>query len=95
MPIAKSSAKIVVERPTEAKRKRLGVASWPIWAKEPSTFDWHYDEPETCYFLEGEATVTSDAGEVRIGPGDLVTFPQGLQCTWRVTRAVRKHYKFG
>ena len=32
---------------------------------------------------------------VSFGKGDLVTFPQGLSCTWQVKKNVRKHYKFG
>jgi hypothetical protein len=63
--------------------------------KEASQFDWHYDEKETCYFLEGEVTVTTPWESVEIGKGDLVTFPKGLSCTWHVTKAVRKHYSFG
>lgn len=73
----------------------LGARSWPIWTKEPSTFDWFYDEQEICYFLEGEVTVKTKEGEVSFGKGDLVTFPRGLACTWNVKKAVRKHYRFG
>ena len=39
--------------------------------------------------------ITTAAGEVRMGKGDLVTFPKGLDCTWQVKQAVRKHYQFG
>jgi len=95
MATARTDARIKVERPDAATLKALGVSSWPIWTKEPSTFDWHYDERETCHILEGEVTVTTDAGEVTIRAGDLATFPKGLDCTWRVTRAIRKHYRFG
>ena len=46
--------------------------------------------------LEGEVTVTPDAGEpVTFGPGDMVEFSAGLSCTWDVHKAVKKHYKFG
>lgn len=82
---------IKVEKADDEKLDALGVKSWPIWTKEPSTFDWDYDEPETCYFLEGDVEVTTDTGNVRFGKGDLVTFPQGLRCTWQVREAVRKH----
>lgn len=95
MATTKIAGNITIERPTKPRLKQLGVSAWPIWTKEPSTFSWHYDEPETCYFLEGEVTVKTAEREVRIKPGDLVTFPQGLECTWHVTRAVRKHYRFG
>ena len=90
-----SNLKILVEKPTEAKLKNLNVFSWDIWTKEPSNFDWHYDEQEVCFFLEGEVTVKTPYEIVSFGKGDLVTFPQGLNCTWHVKKAVRKHYKFG
>ena len=64
--------------------------------KETSTFPWSYGESETCYFLEGEVEVTPDGGEpVVVGKGDLVTFPEGMSCTWTVRSPVRKHYRFG
>ncbi len=87
--------KVMVEKPTEQKLKDLGVRSWPIWTREISTFDWQYDEKEICLFLEGEVTVKTPSGPVSFGQGDLVTFPEGLKCTWQVTKPVRKHYKFG
>ena len=90
-------SRIKVERhPSEARLKELGVSGWPIWTKEASEFPWTYGEPETCYFLEGEVTVTGDDGETaRVGQGDLVTFTQGLSCTWKITKDVKKHYRFG
>ena len=91
----KTGLKINVEKPTDEQLKKLGVFSWPIWTKEPSTFDWHYDEQEVCYFLEGEVTVKTANETVSFGKGDLVTFPQGLGCTWQAKKAVRKHYQFG
>jgi len=87
--------KVLVEKPTEAKLKELNVFSWGIWTKEPSIFDWHYDEKEVCFFLEGEVTVKTPYETVSFGKGDLVIFPQGLSCTWQVKKNVRKHYKFG
>jgi len=90
-------SKIKVERqPGPERLQELGVRDWPIWTKEASEFPWRYDEPETCYFLEGEVTVTCPDGEsARVGQGDLVTFPQGLSCTWKISKEVRKHYRFG
>lgn len=80
----------------EDHQKSLGVSGWPIWTKEASEFPWTYDEQETCYFLEGDVVVTPDGGEpVEMGKGDLVTFPAGMSCTWRILSAVRKHYRFG
>lgn len=88
---------IIVERAVdEGRLTQLGVRGWPIWTKEESRFPWTYEEPETCYFLEGDVIVTPERGEaVRVGRGDLVTFPEGMSCTWDVRSAVRKHYRFG
>jgi uncharacterized cupin superfamily protein len=82
--------------PNEEKLKKLNVSNWPVWTKEISEFPWSYDTSETCYFLEGEVIVTPDGGKsIRIGKGDLVTFPAGLSCTWKIKKDVKKHYRFG
>ncbi len=38
---------------------------------------------------------TPGGGKVEMEPGDLVTFPKGLKCTWTVHEIIRKVYKFG
>lgn len=88
---------IKVERaPGEDRLRELGVPGWGIWTREASRFPWHYDESETCYFLEGEVVVTPEGGEpVRVGEGDLVTFPEGMSCEWDIRQPVRKHFRFG
>jgi uncharacterized cupin superfamily protein len=89
-------AEIRIERPDNVRLNGLGVYSWPIWEKEISTFDWHYDQKETCYILEGKVTVEPrDGVPVEFGPGDLVTFPKGMDCVWKISVPVRKHYTFG
>ena len=86
----------VVSQPSEDTLTELGVRSWPQWGCEVSTFPWTYDEAETCFFLEGDVIVTPENGEaVRVGAGQLVTFPAGMSCTWDVKTKVRKHYQFG
>jgi uncharacterized cupin superfamily protein len=86
----------VVEDPTREQLDELGVRSWPTWQAGVSRFPWTYDEPETCFFLEGEVVVTPDGGEpVPVGKGQLVTFPAGMSCTWDVRQPVHKHYRFG
>ena|SRR3989338_563800 len=95
MTAVKASPQIKIEKPTAQQLEALKIKSWPIWTKEPSQFDWCYDEPETCYFLEGDVTIETKEGRVTFGKGDLVTFPQGLSCVWHVKKAVRKHYRFG
>ena len=89
-------SQIVVERnPSEERLEELGVFSWPIWEKEESEFPWSYDAEETCYLLEGKVVVTPNDGEpVEFGKGDLVIFPVGMSCTWKIDAAVRKHYRF-
>jgi len=85
--------RIEVRKPTaeeEAEMKKC-----PTWEKEPSEFPWHYDEQETCLVLEGEVTVEAGDQSVSFGPGDLVVFPKGLDCVWKVKKRIRKHYKFG
>ncbi len=85
----------VEHNPSPAKLEVMGVYDWPIWSKEKSIFPWKYDTNETCYLLEGEVMVTPEGGTpVTLAPGDLVTFPKGLSCTWEVRSPVRKHYKF-
>jgi uncharacterized cupin superfamily protein len=84
---------IQVRKPTPEEKKT--ASQWPIWTKEVSSFPWHYDEPETCLILEGEVTVKSGPDQVSFGPGDWVVFPKGMDCTWTIKKAVRKHYNFG
>ncbi|MBD3311952.1 DUF861 domain-containing protein [archaeon] len=84
--------KIKVREATEADVRE--VESWPEWSCEPSTFEWHYDEVETCYIIKGRATVKADNQEVSFGPGDWVVFPKGLSCVWVVHESIRKKYSF-
>ncbi|MFA6028903.1 MAG: cupin domain-containing protein [Elusimicrobiota bacterium] len=88
-------ASISVKKATEPEVRALGAKSWPIWTCEASTFDWHYDQKETCLILEGEVVVKAGSETASFGPGDLVVFPEGLDCVWQVVKPVRKHYKFG
>lgn len=82
---------------SEPRVQELGCRTWPIWTKEVSEFEWYYEEPESCLFLEGEVEVIPADGcePVRISKGDFVQFPKGLACTWKVLKPVRKHYNFG
>lgn len=83
-------------KPSPAKLEVLGVEQWPLWKKEPATFAWTYDTPETCYILRGRFSVTPDGGTpMHFKRGDLISFPAGLSCTWEITEAVEKHYDLG
>lgn len=85
---------VKVSKPSEEEVAKC--QSWPIWSCDISEFDWQYDQTETCLVLEGQVTVTDMDGthSVTFGPGDMVVFPQGLECVWKVTAPVRKHYNF-
>jgi uncharacterized protein len=86
----------VEHQPSPEKLNELGVSNWSIWTKEASEFPWTYDDRETCYLLEGEVIVTPKGGQpVQFGKGDLVTFPAGMSCTWKILKDVKKHYRFG
>lgn len=87
---------ISIERqPSRDRLNELQVTSWAIWQKEVSEFSWTYDMQETCYFLEGDVIVTPAGGQpVQMGKGDLVTFPAGMSCTWKILQVVKKHYCF-
>ena len=90
-------SKIKIERnPEQHRLKEMGVSDWPTWNNEVSEFPWSYDEQETCYFLEGDVVVTPQDGDpVEMGAGDLVTFPAGMACSWKIRKSVKKHYKLG
>ena len=84
-------------QPTTKKPTPEEIATaktWSTWEKDVSTFDWHYDSDEIFYVLDGEVTVTWNGGEISFGKGDLVTVPEGLDCTWHVKEKIRKHYLF-
>lgn len=87
---------IDVTQPGKEELERQGVFDWPIWEKEASRFDWHYESEETCYLLEGRVEVTTPDGlTTRFGAGDMVHFPKGLSCVWDIRVAVKKHFRMG
>lgn len=72
-----------------------GYLDWPTWERGVSRFPWHYDTIETCYIVRGRAVIETEDGKVEIEPGDLVTFPKGLDCVWNIREPLGKHYKLG
>jgi hypothetical protein len=85
---------IEVRKPTEEEQKE--AESWGIWEKEVSEFPWEYSDKETCILIGGEVEVTlEDRSKVNFKAGDYVVFPKGLKCTWKITKPVKKYYKFG
>ncbi len=94
-------SEIKVEQPSPDRIMALNIPSeakatgqWSVWTCEPSTFDWHYEQTEVAYVYEGRVMVKTADGEVEIKAGDLVTFPEGLSCTWQVVESTKKVYTF-
>ena len=83
---------IIVKKPTE--QERTDMLKLPTWGCEVSEFDWYYEQEETCLLIEGEVEVVHGGQSVKFGVGDMVTFPEGMSCVWKVTKPVRKHYIF-
>ncbi|XP_050144133.1 uncharacterized protein LOC126619765 [Malus sylvestris] len=95
--------RIVVEsNPSNSRLSELGINSWPKWGCPPGKYTLKFDAAETCYLVKGKVKVyprkgsssSSDKECVEFGAGDLVTIPKGLSCTWDVSVAIDKHYKF-
>jgi len=83
---------IIVRKPSAEEIETM--QQQPTWGCGVSEFDWHYAQEETALIIEGEVTVDYNGGSVSFGAGDLVVFPQGMHCIWKVTKAVNKHYIF-
>jgi uncharacterized cupin superfamily protein len=83
---------IIVKKPSDAEKAVMQTK--PIWECDISTFDWAYDSEETCLLVTGEVTVDYNGKSVSFSAGDMVTFPKGLKCVWKVTKPVKKHYIF-
>jgi len=86
---------ITVRKPNENEIREF--ETWPVWEKEESEFDWEYSDKETCYILQGKAQVLDENGAILVefGEGDLVVFPPGLRCKWKILENMRKHYNLG
>ncbi len=83
---------IIVKKPSQ--EEAAACQNWPVWKCQPSKFDWAYTQKEICLLIEGQVTVSDSASSVSFGPGDMVIFPIDLECTWKITKAVTKHYNF-
>ena len=67
------------------------TSSVVVWECTPGSFKWDYCQDETAVIMSGEAFITTEDGSERqLRPGDLVFFPAGSSCTWRITAQIRK-----
>ncbi|MCD4779167.1 MAG: cupin domain-containing protein [Candidatus Omnitrophica bacterium] len=92
---------ILVEKIDETRKHSLNIPArcrenqyWAVWTCAPSSFDWHYDQKEIAYIFEGKVRIKTATQEVCLEPGDLVTFPAGLSCTWEIIDRISKVYRF-
>src|SRR5271170_5837821 len=86
---------IVRGAPSARSKKLVTSRDWMgtmlVWDCTVGDFRWHYDRDEIIYLLAGEAFVSTGTGtERRLKAGDLVYFPAGFVCNWRITQPVRK-----
>ena len=89
-------SKIKIEKATTGRLKELKVETWSPWECDPSEFDWQYPDEEIAYVKKGKVLVTTEDGEgVEIKAGDIVTFPKGLKCRWKVIERIEKVYTGG
>ncbi len=87
---------VTVERnPSFAKLEQMAVYDWGIKKQKIAEYNWRYDQRTTYYLLEGEATIeVENQGLLSVVAGDLVSFPAGTVCHWRVTQDIEKHVKY-
>ena len=84
-----------VEKPSPEKLEEIGIDTWAPWEHGVDEFDWEYNQTEKFYVKEGKAHVITESGqEVEFSAGDLVTFPRGIKCTWRILEPIKKVYRF-
>ncbi|WVZ09046.1 hypothetical protein V8G54_022392 [Vigna mungo] len=92
-----SNLRITIERnPPQSRLAELNIKCWPKWGCSPGKYQLKFDAEETCYLVKGKvkAYLKGSSEFVEFGAGDLVTIPKGLSCTWDVSLAVDKYYKF-
>ncbi len=62
-----------------------------VWDCTPGEFEWRYDSDETIHILEGSVVLDDGvAPPRRLGPGDVVLFPEGAVVRWTVETHLRK-----
>ncbi|MBF0300275.1 MAG: cupin domain-containing protein [Oligoflexia bacterium] len=86
--------KIKINQPSEERLQELGIKNWAKWECAPSTFQWEYSQEEVAYVFTGKVVVKTEWEEVEVNSGDLVVFPKGLKCEWKVIESLKKVYKF-
>ena len=72
----------------------IGTRRWAStnhWSCTKGKFHWHFRWDETVLFVEGEVTITDEAGNIYHGrPGVSLFFPAGTSAVWEVPSYIRK-----
>ncbi len=80
--------------PVEKDPRDRDASEWGEWTLDQGRFTRHYGSDETCYIMEGEASIASgDGSRLEIRGGDVVSVPSGSCCTWIVRKRIRALYK--
>ena len=79
----------------ETTIKESEIKKWTIWTCIISSFDWTYNDKESCLLLKVEVTQLLGGEPVSLDEGDLNIFPKGKNFRCDVHKGVRKHYRFG
>ncbi len=68
-----------------------GTAKTIIWDCSAGRFNWHYDQDEAVYLIEGSVVIKDPAGQSRrLSAGDTILFRAGSRAEWTVEKYVRK-----
>lgn len=63
------------------------------WEATPGTYHATYTDYEFVHMMEGEVTITPDGGEpVHLKGGDAFVVEPNFKGTWKITKAIRKHF---
>lgn len=58
--------------------------------------NWTPEQRETVHILEGSVRIeVSDGPTLELGPGDVASFPPGLEMVWHVTAPFKEFWVFG
>jgi uncharacterized protein len=64
-----------------------------IFEAQPARFPYTSAGDETLHVLEGRVTIEVDGSEpVRLGPGDVVSFPKGMASTWEIEEPFKEFF---
>ncbi|HEY3017138.1 MAG TPA: cupin domain-containing protein [Nocardioides sp.] len=70
-----------------------GVLYAGMFTAAPSRFRYTFGGDESLHVLNGDVEIEVDGGPaVRLGPGEIASFPKGVSSTWTVHRALRKFF---